>query len=452
MRIIVSSKFSKSIKRHLAKKTEQVAFLFLNQTDIDSFECKDAFLVPELELINQSEYHSEVSDRVIADVIKKAATIHSCLCEIHSHPFSKSNTRFSPSDMLGFAEFVPHVWWRLKGLPYFAIVFGSKDCDAMAWLKNPKRPTLVSQIQFGDDALTPTGLSYHGLMSDIAEQERYARQEFFFGKDGQKRLQQQAVVIVGVGGIGSHVAQQLAYLGVTKFVLIDNDKVDGTNLNRLIGATTKDVGVIKTEVVARMITNVQPHARIQQIESGLLTKSAIDAIKFSDFVFGCLDHDGPRSVLLEACCSFKRPYIDLATDVPDENTFGGRLVFTGIGGGCLRCHEQLDDDEIDWYFSNTEQREEKDRIYGVERKAFGATGPSVVFLNGIVASLGVQEFAVHVNPVLRSPFPLLLYRGNMGLISRPVEKPKPDCYFCKSMWNAEASSDVYRYANPQRRG
>jgi hypothetical protein len=241
MKLIVQKGSAKHLERHFAKRTEQVAFLFLTETRPDQFECKDIFLVPSGDLVNESEVHSEVSERAVTAVLKKATAGGFCLCEIHSHPFSKSDTQFSYSDKAGFAEFVPHIWWRLKGRPYFAIVLGQRECDALGWLKNPLHPDPVSEIQFGSKRYEPTGLSYRQLASEIAKRERYARQEYFFGKDGQRKLEKTRVAIVGVGGIGSHIAQQLAYVGVNDFILLDNDKVDGTNLNRLIGATEKDL-------------------------------------------------------------------------------------------------------------------------------------------------------------------------------------------------------------------
>lgn len=446
MRLVVGTTFWKTLSKHFEKRTEQVAFLFLAQTEPGVFETRDIFVVPKEDLVDESDAHAEVSNRVLALVFKKAANENFSLCEIHSHPFSKTGTRFSPSDRAGFAEFVPHVWWRLRKRPYCAVVLGRKDCDALIWIKDPNHPDSVSAIDFGDRTWRPTNLSFHEIMASLADRERYVRQELFFGKEGQRKMASMKVALVGGGGVGSHVAQQLAYLGVLDFALIDDDRVDGTNLNRLVGATEEDLGKLKIEVAERLIRAVQPRAHISPIDGGLLTKNGLDAIKTCDIAFGCVDEDGVRQVLLEACCSFKKPYIDIATDVPDENTFGGRIVFTGLGKGCLKCREELDDEEIDWYFSTPDQRREKEHIYGVNKRALGSTGPSVIFLNGVVASVGVQEFAFFVNPALRKPFPYLEYRGNMGLLLRPPSGPNANCYFCQSLWNAKTTDDVYRYA------
>ena len=434
------------LQKHFAKKTEQVAFLFCVPDGQDTFITTELYLVPPEGLVHESAYHSEVTDEELSKVLKYAFQHDYILCETHSHPFSKADTAFSPSDKYGFTEFVPHVWWRLKGKPYFAVVFGQNDLDALAWLKDPRRPEALDIIKAGDTELRPTGITFRDFLGKNFEADRYSRQEAFFGNEGQQKLKKLRVVIIGVGGLGSHVAQQLAYLGVQKFVLIDPKRVQGNNLNRLVGATARDLGEYKVDIGKRVIESIQPGAEVQCIYDGLFSQAAFDEIQKSDFVFGCVDEDGVRVVLLEACCVFQKPYIDLATDVPDENTYGGRVIFTGIGKGCPKCREELDDDEIDWYFSSPEQRKEKERIYGVRKRALGDTGPSVIFLNGVVASAGIGEFATYVNPSLRQPIPHLIYRGNMGILTKPTEAPNPNCYFCATLWNQKMKSDVYRYA------
>jgi ThiF family len=444
--LIISGRDFKKLLKHVEKKTEQVAFLFCAPTSEESLSAKEVYLVPAKGLLHESEYHSELTDEELSKVIKRAAQNHYALCEVHSHPSSGAQTKFSSSDKSGFAEFVPHIWWRLNGKPYLAIVIGEGFFDGLAWIKGPNHPEPIDFVKVGGKELRPTGITYRELLSRELEENRYSRQEAFFGKAGQNKIGKLRIAIVGVGGIGSHITQQLAYLGIRKFVLVDHDRVDGTNLNRLVGATAKDLGEHKIDVAKRLIESVQTGSDIKRIPEGLFSRAALDEIQKSDFVFGCVDEDGVRAALLEVCCVFKKPYIDLATDVSDETAFGGRVIFTGIGKGCPKCREELDDEEIDWYFSSPEQRKERERIYGVRKRALGDSGPSVIFLNGIVASVGVQEFATYVNLTLRQPIPFLVYRGNMGILTKPTEAPRPDCYYCHTLWNGKLKSDIYRFA------
>ena len=95
------------------------------------------------------------------------------------------------------------------------------------------------------------------------DEGRYSRNEALFGPEGQARIGGTSVMIVGLGGLGSAVAQQLAYLGVRRFLLIDADVVSLSNMNRLIGAHEADVDVTpKVAVAERIISAIQPTADV----------------------------------------------------------------------------------------------------------------------------------------------------------------------------------------------
>src|SRR5438552_1136150 len=96
------------------------------------------------------------------------------------------------------------------------------------------------------------------------DEERFDRQILLFGKEGQARIEATQVAIVGLGWLGSHVAQQLAYLGVRTLSLIDRDHVGRSNLNRLIGATEEDAAAarLKVEVAERLARAIAPSAEV----------------------------------------------------------------------------------------------------------------------------------------------------------------------------------------------
>ncbi len=145
-------------------KTEQVAFLFLEQQKIGdslTLTVKDFFCVPQSELVFESTYHAEVTPEVQAKVIKQAWDNKLHLGEVHTHPFVGEEAGFSYSDRLGFEEFVPHVWWRLQKGPYIALVFGHDSFDALVWVQDPHTPERIEAIHVGDKILHPTNLSDH---------------------------------------------------------------------------------------------------------------------------------------------------------------------------------------------------------------------------------------------------------------------------------------------------
>ena len=82
---------------------------------------------------------------------------------------------------------------------------------------------------------------------------------------------------------------------------------------------------------------------------------------------------------------------------------------------------------------SSEQREAHDRIYGIDSRELAGTGPMVVSVNGVVASLAVTEFMVFVTG-MRPPAPQLVYRGEIPVVRRVLDEPEPDCYFCTGIW------------------
>src|SRR4051812_9951015 len=93
--------------------------------------------------------------------------------------------------------------------------------------------------------------------------ERFNRNELLFGAEGQAKVAATSIAIVGLGGLGSHVAQQLAFLGIEDFVLVDHARVSPSSLNRLVGATPEDAAaeLAKGAIADRHIRSIRPGAQ-----------------------------------------------------------------------------------------------------------------------------------------------------------------------------------------------
>ena len=92
---------------------------------------------------------------------------------------------------------------------------------------------------------------------------QFSRTELLIGKEGIEKLQNSKVAIFGIGGVGSFVVEGLVRAGVGSFVLVDNDKVCLTNLNRQIISTRKTVGKPKVEVAKERILEINPEANVE---------------------------------------------------------------------------------------------------------------------------------------------------------------------------------------------
>lgn len=270
------------------------------------------------------------------------------------------------------------------------------------------------------------------------DEVRYSRNIALFGEEGQKGIEGTAVTIVGLGGLGSHVAQQLAYLGILRHMLIDHDVLTASSLNRVVGSIPSDVAAKTPKVrsAERMIRLIQPEASVV-VEQARVTSSHDDEvatlIRRSDVVFGCVDAESPRLFLTDLCSSFGLAYFDLATDTggEDDDWYGGR-VLSCTGSGCLLCLDLLDQRQIRLEQMTDSERENEHRLYGLNGAMLGQTGPAVVSINGIVASMGVTEFMAHVTRI-RKPAMQLTYRGDIPRVTISKDVPREGCPYC-SAW------------------
>lgn len=278
--------------------------------------------------------------------------------------------------------------------------------------------------------------------------ERTDRNIRFFGKDGQERLRDAKVAVVGAGGLGSHVCQQLAYLGVGEIRPIDYEELDVTNLNRYVTAYAEDPvpGSRKVDLCERLIQRIDPTIVVGKVNAPLRSAEAFEAIQTADYVFGCVDNEGSRLILTELCSAYARPYFDLATEIipGDEPIYGGRVCVAWDGNGCLVCLDEIDLHEAQHDLANSAARRDVRAIYGVVAEDLENKGPSVVSINGVIASLGVTEFMLMATG-LREPRRLLTYRGHLGIIAANADKPNHDCYYCHGIRGHKEAAGVERY-------
>lgn len=278
--------------------------------------------------------------------------------------------------------------------------------------------------------------------------ERFNRNEGFFGREGQERIAASRVAVVGIGGLGTHIVQQLALLGVGHLALIDDEELDVTNRNRYVGARYDDPipGTPKVDIGERIIQAIDLDIRVDKVSDSLVSESAFNAVIDADHVFGCLDNEGSRLILTELCAAYSRPYFDIASDIPPDNVldYGGRVCVAWDGNGCLVCLNVLDIAEAQIDLLNPDARRNRDAIYGIKRELLGESGPSVVSINGVIASLAVTEFMVAVTGI-RPPQRILNYYGQRAVVTVSKDAPGPDCYYCKGLRGRGDAVDVQRY-------
>lgn len=147
----------RSFRGHLVGRVEQVGFFL---ADFDrarrTLVLREWRPMPPEAFEIQSAYHVTLRDEVRPEIIKWAWDGCACLVEAHSHG-DDTIAGFSSSDVWGFAEWVPHVRWRLRGRPYAAIVTADSTFDALAWIDGADCPEQVEQLEVDSDVFLATG-------------------------------------------------------------------------------------------------------------------------------------------------------------------------------------------------------------------------------------------------------------------------------------------------------
>ncbi|EHY79109.1 molybdopterin biosynthesis protein MoeB [Stutzerimonas stutzeri ATCC 14405 = CCUG 16156] len=148
------------------------------------------------------------------------------------------------------------------------------------------------------------------MLSD-EELLRYSRQILLkqVDIDGQLRLKQSRVLIVGLGGLGSPVALYLAAAGVGELHLADFDTLDLTNLQRQIAHDTPSLGLHKVDSVMARLGALNPHVQVVPYRSGLDADSLDAAVERVDLVLDCTDNFGIREAVNAACVKAKKPLV-----------------------------------------------------------------------------------------------------------------------------------------------
>jgi molybdopterin/thiamine biosynthesis adenylyltransferase len=391
---------------------------------------------------------------ILLHLTNRARSERLALVEAHSHPWSKTGASFSTIDLAGLKEFVPYILEDLPGSPYAATVWGQKSVDGLCWKSSVEDKAFLGEVRVIGDTLfrIATTSELHQKRKRLeTSSERASRQVLMIGEQGQEYVRQTRVAIIGLGGLGSHIAQMLAYLGVRNFILVDFDKVDITNLNRLIGAGPKDVGKAKVEIAERMIERIASKGRlaIRTFKSDLREQTVLDALKTADVIFGCVDKDGPRLILNELSLAYLIPYIDCGFGINAENyeiqEAGGRVILVRPDGPCLLCCKEISTSVASDDLAPPEEfdvRKSQGYVSGVD-----VPSPSVVSLNGTVASVAVTEFLALVTgfrPARTYTFYDML---EQRMVPRRV-KPDPKCIAC-SVKGLGDKANVKRYAQTQ---
>jgi ThiF family len=340
------------------------------------------------------------STKRLVPLLEEASKRDLGVIRIHSHPGGYD--QFSAVDDFSDTDLFASVFgWTDSKYPHAsAIMLPDGRMFGRAILPDGQFSALDSILIPGDDIQFWGGTVSGGLPGYV---QKHAQ---LFGAGTARRLRDFSVAVIGCSGTGSPVIEQLARLGVGRLVLVDPDKVEMKNLNRILNATIEDAYLHrpKVEVLARAIARMGFGTEVEIICDNLVSKRSVETVATCDAVFGCMDGVEGRHVLNRLSSYYILPYFDVGVKLQADGQGGidevcGAVHYLRPDGSTLldrRVYtlQQLKADGL--RRTDPEAYREQIRrgyIHGIQEDR-----PAVVSINMQMASCAVNEFLARLHP------------------------------------------------------
>lgn len=271
-----------------------------------------------------------------------------------------------------------------------------------------------------------------GSAPAIADTAMFDRNVRAFGEAVQRMIGMLRIGIVGCGGTGSAVAEQLVRLGARHLLLVDADTLGPSNVTRVYGSTPADVGRPKTEVLAEHLRRIAPDVSCRTVFGRSTSEPVARTLASADLLFGCTDDNAGRLVLSRLGAYYLVPAIDmgilLSSGAGGELAgIDGRVTTMTPGSACLVCRGRVDSARAAAEMRTPEERRRlEDEGYA---PALGETEPAVVAFTTMTAAVAVSELLERLIGYGDSPRPgeILLRLHDRGLSTNTAD-PAPHHY------------------------
>ena len=346
---------------------------------------------------------------------------------VHNHG-SDRHVDFSRVDLESHERGYPALLDIGRGVPVGALVYGRGSVAADIWLPDGSRRVLGSYRMIGNDIAR----LYSHPCRERESNAEHDRQVRMLGSAGQHILQASKVAVVGLGGVGSLVAEYLARLGVGNLVLIDPDKIESSNLSRVVGATPVDVetGQLKTQIAVRHAREMATHATLQPVAGDVSRHSVTQILRDCDFIFLAADSMRARLVVNAIAHQYLIPAIQMGAKIRQDDCGNLEDAMCAVrhirpGTGCLWCNGLIDPTQLAIEAKSDSER--KQQAYGVQEP-----NPSVITLNAVAAAHAVNDFlfdflGLRTGDVEAAYHHFHFHRGKA---QRVIPRRSPECREC----------------------
>jgi len=443
--------FTDSLKAELisacANPLETAGVMLVRRSDIDGAR---KLLGLTIDWVDNQSYLVREEDRLSISssgyvaALGRAEKLGAIPVWIHTHPGEHGIPLPSRADGEVDRRIADVFRIRSGGAYYGAMIFAPR-AEGFAFSgyiegEDGERSSIDAAWLIGDRlAWTSAYHSDHRAPSQIFDRNIRA-----FGSAIQETLGSIRVGIVGCGGTGSAVAEQLARLGVKQFLIADPDALSASNVTRVYGSSLADVGKPKVQIIAANLRRISPDVEIETVHGSISLQTTARKFASCHVIFGCTDDNAGRLVLSRLATYYFIPVFDcgvlLSSNERDLLTgINGRVTTLLPGQACLVCRGRIDLQRAASELLTPEERTR--RIDEGYAPALGRAEPAVVTYTTMVAAMAVGELLERLIGYGPEPRPSeILFRAHERELSTNVAVPR-DGHYCSATANKIGAGD-----------
>jgi molybdopterin/thiamine biosynthesis adenylyltransferase/proteasome lid subunit RPN8/RPN11 len=322
-------------------RVERAAYLLCRisrTTEETRLLVREFLAVLETEILTASAHGMTIPAVSFARAMKRAHDSNQSFIFIHSHP--GGSAQFSLQDDAEERKLFRTASIRIGPGPHASLVASSPDdVTGRVWtddgINHPVERVRVIGRTF----------KFIGHANDKIASDTFDRQVRAFGSHLQALVQTLTFGVVGAGGTGSSVCEQLIRLGAKRLYVFDGDVIDRSNVTRVYGSGAEDVGVPKVINIEQLAERVGFGCDVTAIAKPITYRSAAEHLKNCDVVFGCTDDEWGRSILNRLAIYYYIPVIDMGVRIDSTagviNSVQGRVTVLIPGAACLFCRQRI---------------------------------------------------------------------------------------------------------------
>jgi molybdopterin/thiamine biosynthesis adenylyltransferase len=355
--------------------------------------------------------YRKLTPRFVAETAETCADDELIYLAVHCHG-GTTEVGFSNVDLASHRRGYPALI-DITQRPVGALVFARQAVAGDIWLPSGERVAIDHLQVVGRPQIRLRDVPDPMVVADA----RYGRQALIFGDRGQRILEGQRVAIIGLGGAGSLINEYLARLGVGELILIDPDRIEDSNLPRVVGARRVDamtwltaegrprwlrtlgnrLSTPKVKIAARVARQASAKVSITTFFDDVLEPHIAEALTGCDHIFLAADSHSARRLVDVLTHQYFIPSTQVGAKVTiDKSTGAVADVFSAIrasvpGSGCLRCNQLISPVLLQ---EEGKSRNERRRQRYLDDDDVPA--PSVITLNAVSAAHAVNDWMMSV--------------------------------------------------------